>query len=167
VRSCPSCQIGLETTEETGVELDVCPKCAGVWFDDGELRRLSEPDRLALIRIDEKFVAPLEKSSTEGVKPCPSCKTTMEEFRYLYDSPVVLDSCPTCFGIWVENGELKAMVAAHDAQENQAINESMARTIAHQNAMAELEVEAAEREVRHSLFRKVMGFFSIRRPYTF
>jgi Zn-finger nucleic acid-binding protein len=153
--------------EEAGVQLDVCATCAGVWFDDGELRQLSEPDRLALIRIDEKFVAPLEKSPTTGSKKCPSCTATMEEFRYLYDSPVLLDSCPACFGIWVENGELRAMVAAHDAQEHQAINESMSRTLAHQNAVAELEMEAANRQERHKLFRKVMGFFSIRRPYLF
>lgn len=37
---CPSCNVMLATAERTGVEIDYCPKCWGIWLDRGELNLL-------------------------------------------------------------------------------------------------------------------------------
>jgi Zn-finger nucleic acid-binding protein len=37
---CPSCQEELRLTERSGIEIDYCPKCRGVWLDRGELDKL-------------------------------------------------------------------------------------------------------------------------------
>ena len=34
---CPRCQRGLMATTLGGAELDLCPRCGGLFFDDGEL----------------------------------------------------------------------------------------------------------------------------------
>ena len=39
---CPKCGIDLENIKKFDVELDVCPDCKGLWFDDGELERVIE-----------------------------------------------------------------------------------------------------------------------------
>ena len=37
---CPACQDMLKSSERQGIEIDVCPRCRGVWLDRGELDKL-------------------------------------------------------------------------------------------------------------------------------
>ena len=38
---CPGCETSdLEVRTRDGVEIDVCPRCRGVWLDRGELEKL-------------------------------------------------------------------------------------------------------------------------------
>ncbi|RDI95771.1 hypothetical protein DV704_05730 [Meiothermus sp. QL-1] len=37
---CPNCQNGMNEVVRSGVHIDVCPKCRGVWLDGGELEKL-------------------------------------------------------------------------------------------------------------------------------
>lgn len=40
---CPVCkEIDLVMTERSGIEIDYCPKCRGVWLDRGELDKIIE-----------------------------------------------------------------------------------------------------------------------------
>jgi len=39
---CPVCQIPLVMTERSGVEIDYCLQCRGVWLDRGELDKIVE-----------------------------------------------------------------------------------------------------------------------------
>lgn len=35
--TCPACQSRLQLAEREGVQIDVCPRCRGIWLDPGEL----------------------------------------------------------------------------------------------------------------------------------
>lgn len=38
---CPSCaNTDLTITARTGIEIDLCPKCRGIWLDRGELDKI-------------------------------------------------------------------------------------------------------------------------------
>lgn len=39
---CPNCQVNLVMTDRSGVEIDYCPECRGVWLDRGELDKIIE-----------------------------------------------------------------------------------------------------------------------------
>lgn len=40
---CPVCSsVNLVMSERSGVEIDYCPKCRGVWLDRGELDKIIE-----------------------------------------------------------------------------------------------------------------------------
>ncbi len=39
---CPNCADVLMVLERAGVEVDICPKCRGVWLDRGELEKILE-----------------------------------------------------------------------------------------------------------------------------
>lgn len=39
---CPACQSELKMSERSGVEIDYCPSCRGVWLDGGELDKILE-----------------------------------------------------------------------------------------------------------------------------
>lgn len=40
--NCPVCNIQLNMMERSGVEIDYCSKCRGVWLDRGELDKIIE-----------------------------------------------------------------------------------------------------------------------------
>ena len=37
---CPACRVSLVMSERSGVEIDYCPQCRGVWLDRGELDKI-------------------------------------------------------------------------------------------------------------------------------
>ena len=37
---CPNCNIPLVMTDRSGIEIDYCPECRGVWLDRGELDKI-------------------------------------------------------------------------------------------------------------------------------
>ena len=110
-RTCPDCKTPLERKDFSGLVLDACPKCAGVFFDDGELADLRRRGDAAFTEVDDKIqpAETLDAHFTPKLRMCPGCGAAMNAFRYLYSSPVILDSCGACGGIWVDNGELKQM----------------------------------------------------------
>ncbi len=48
--NCPVCNIALNITDRSGVEIDYCPKCRGIWLDRGELDKILERSVQAEIR---------------------------------------------------------------------------------------------------------------------
>lgn len=39
---CPACKTELKMSERSGIEIDYCPSCRGVWLDRGELDKIIE-----------------------------------------------------------------------------------------------------------------------------
>lgn len=42
---CPNCNVSMQNVTRSGVELDMCPTCRGVWLDRGELEKILEGGR--------------------------------------------------------------------------------------------------------------------------
>lgn len=40
--NCPTCNTALTMSERSGIEIDYCPQCRGVWLDRGELDKIIE-----------------------------------------------------------------------------------------------------------------------------
>jgi uncharacterized protein len=40
--SCPVCRVPLAMSDRSGIEIDYCPQCRGVWLDRGELDKIIE-----------------------------------------------------------------------------------------------------------------------------
>jgi len=99
------------------ITLDTCPKCAGIFFDEGEITALRQEGTEALTEVEDAVrptidVLPIAEAS----RSCPSCGTDMDKYHYLYTSPVVLDSCHNCGGVWVQDGELQRMRDVLDSE---------------------------------------------------
>lgn len=39
---CPNCNVNLVMADRSGIEIDYCPECRGVWLDRGELDKIIE-----------------------------------------------------------------------------------------------------------------------------
>ncbi|MDD2715194.1 MAG: zf-TFIIB domain-containing protein, partial [Candidatus Wallbacteria bacterium] len=104
--NCPRCQSPLKCVEKSGVTLDYCCQCGGLWFDSGELGQLlSNPQRYETMMRNMQLVGP-------GCT-CPSCGAGMTVLAYLKDKlRIEIDYCPDCQGIWLDKGELELLSAA-------------------------------------------------------
>lgn len=51
---CPVCRTGLSMSDRSGVEIDYCPSCRGVWLDRGELDKIIERTAAPVDRGDNR-----------------------------------------------------------------------------------------------------------------
>lgn len=125
----------MEDGEYLGVHLDTCPTCAGVWFDDGELRELAKAAPSALKALDSRHVPELEILNVPGArKVCPRCQTHLTTYSYRYNSPVLVDSCPQCSGIFVEDQELEAIYGLREGEARKQVSAVIASRKLHTGA---------------------------------
>lgn len=63
---CPVCEtVDLRMTERSGVEIDYCPQCRGMWLDRGELDKIIE--RAA--QIEAGYSAPVQAVKRKRGEP--------------------------------------------------------------------------------------------------
>lgn len=110
-RLCPVCaRRSLGARVFHGVHIDVCPSCAGVWFDECEARELLGQAPTALETIDHAVIPnPEDLSTSLPERSCPVCLIPLDRMCYAYSSPIELDHCHGCGGFWVDDGELIQM----------------------------------------------------------
>ena len=65
---CPTCEVPLVMTERSGVEIDYCPQCRGVWLDKGELDKIIEK---CIPKVLEFF---LKSNRTSNILPFKTVK---------------------------------------------------------------------------------------------
>lgn len=111
---CPACRSDLVIVEVEGVDLDVCPKCQGTWFDADELGILFESAGLpAGTREVEGILAAAASEPSPARRRCPRCRR-----RLLHTAAVppprelFIDRCPRGDGLWFDAGELQAVLEA-------------------------------------------------------
>src|SRR5688572_18927837 len=99
-RLCPDCRIPMDDLKYRETHLDDCPQCGGIWFDDGELKKIqSMGDELCLQSLEDKaHPAKSIVCSERDAKMCPICNERLIPYKYMYSSDVILDECDNCFG---------------------------------------------------------------------
>jgi Zn-finger nucleic acid-binding protein len=97
------------------IDLDVCPKCDGVWMDKGELKRVSK-DELIELRMSEKG---------EGLRLCPRCRGRMHRSEI---NGVVLDECDC--GVYFDKGEVDKVIGKKLAYKTKDGGYSVGLTVA-------------------------------------
>ena len=103
---CPGCGSTAIILELSGVEIDYCPECGGIWLDGGELEMLLGKDAERITSGFKKKVLSREKKLR-----CPACGKKMEKVML---NDTCLDRCPKGHGIWFDRGELASVIAAGD-----------------------------------------------------
>lgn len=157
-RLCPVCRIELKPQVHLGVTIDVCPACAGIWFDADEMTRLNNIDEAILPRIDSLYQPQIVGYDPPWDRRCPTCDQMLRPYHYLYTSDIELDTCDQCGGVWVDNGELEKMnrVLA-DARAMELPPESKAEI-----ALAQIEAETKQAAARADFWRGLFEFLRAR-----
>lgn len=115
---CPQCETAMIVLELDGIEIDHCFNCGGVWLDAGELEKLMK-DYTATVWLTE--LVPVEASPERRLK-CPICEKEMEKSVWALEEPVTVDCCPEGDGIWLDNGELAAIIGQGASSDNQIVS---------------------------------------------
>ena len=109
--TCVKCTSVLDRATFEGLEVDLCPRCGGLWLDRGEITRAARlPDgeitRLRGLLTETDGPPPLP---TSHLVPCPACDGKLSEVML---GAVHVDYCGRCHGIFLDRGELEEALAA-------------------------------------------------------
>ena len=97
-----------------GVSLDVCPNCGGTWFQADELRMLLHCPPDALKELEAETVPHVEQvKSTPSAMRCPDDGGVLDNYHYMYSTPVILHTCANCGGFWIGAGEVAKIDMLH------------------------------------------------------
>lgn len=107
---CPSCRKKLEKAILCNVEIDFCPKCLGIFFEENELRWAKDEKDRNLRWLDIDLWKEKEKLRiSPGQKLCPNCRLPFYEVEY-GSSEIKVDVCSICRGTWLDRGEFKKII---------------------------------------------------------
>jgi Zn-finger nucleic acid-binding protein len=109
-KNCPKCKMPLASDIICNVEVDYCPKCYGLWFEEDELRWAKDEKDKNLKWLDIDLWKDEKKFKISyGIRTCPSCRVPLYEVYY-GDSKVIVDICNICHGVWLDRAEFKKII---------------------------------------------------------
>ena len=108
---CVKCSSVLDRAKFEGLEVDLCPRCGGLWLDRGEITRAAklpekEMSRLRGLLTGASGPPPVP---TENKAPCPACPGSLSEVVL---GTVHVDYCGKCHGLFLDRGELASAIEA-------------------------------------------------------
>ncbi len=101
---CPACKSVLREKGASGMTVDICyGGCGGIWFDQRELERV---DGRAAANLHTVWRDPNKDIKLAEPRLCPRCPNQVLDRCWFSDEKrVEIDQCPTCGGIWLDEGE--------------------------------------------------------------
>ena len=126
---CPDCNEPLVVVELEGIEIDRCAVCQGTWLDAGELEQIIELAGVAPGRI----TAAVESAprGPRGPRRCPRCNRKMDAVWLGEGAGVEVDHCPIGHGLWLDAGEMRAVVRAFSGGEEGLVAQFFADMFRH------------------------------------
>jgi Zn-finger nucleic acid-binding protein len=114
--TCVKCTSVLDRANFEGLEVDLCPRCGGLWLDRGEITRAARLPDTELSRLRSLLVEGGGPPAlpTDDKVPCPACDGTLAEVQL---GKVHVDYCSSCHGIFLDRGELEEALTAVRARE--------------------------------------------------
>ena len=110
---CPVCKIVMQHYVYEGTEIHHCLNCYGHWLAKEALQN-SVAVRQVLFDQEESIRLARSmpgRSVSDGERDrlmaCPSCHQDILARRYADDSPITLNRCSACQGIWLDHLELE------------------------------------------------------------
>jgi len=124
MRNCPVDDFTLRPVTYEGVTIDVCPHCAGVWLDAGELETIQDAQAsdfrgVPTGALDSVSAAQgMAHARSENPRSCVVCNAGLEKREYGFASQVMIDECPNGHGMWLDKDELARLEMFYEDQED-------------------------------------------------
>lgn len=110
--NCPVDGTKLESHAFHSVTVDECSQCKGVWFDIGELSEAKDIAKPDAKWLDFDLWADPDGFEAEwSGRLCPVCGQHLATIIY-GETGVTVDYCLEGHGIWLDQGEFEAIIAA-------------------------------------------------------
>ena len=170
---CPACGEPMKKIfiPSAGINVDICSEsCGGLFFDNQELQKFNKiADDISEIKkvLEGKSFIPVDESQT---RICPSCGKPMVKTS-IKGLGVQIDTCYTCGGIFLDNGELDIIrertrrMTVNDVKlQNGQLNEDVVRTF-YKELQQENTINSQNSMIYNALFGyRTFGRYGSRRP---
>lgn len=105
---CVKCEGELKRVQVGGADVDQCEKCAGIWFDMGELAQVLDAADAERLRQ-----APAKRDTDQSTGVCPRCGGGAKLVRLAAPGRkgFKIDTCLVCYGRWLDGGEFQKLNA--------------------------------------------------------
>ena len=110
---CPKGHGSLKSVAVGSIQIDRCTECRGGWYDVSELRLLKERESHGdYCWIDFDLWKDMDKfrAAQQERYACPTDGHPMTTVHY-GESPVLVDICSECEGVWLDDKEYERIVA--------------------------------------------------------
>lgn len=104
---CPKCNGRMESVTYSDIKVERCTGCHGMFFDSLETTKLAPVS--GSDEIDKGAVSRGTQMNQQTKINCPKCHTRMVHQRDTDQRHIELESCPSCFGVFLDAGEFKDM----------------------------------------------------------
>lgn len=96
----------MEQIRISGIEIDRCSRCKGIWFDKQEQTRIQHVRGSYKADIGHQAIG--EHYNTIRDINCPRCDVPMEgEEMKRGRLPIEVETCPSCQGAYFDAGEFR------------------------------------------------------------
>ena len=148
---CPRCWGALELLDIDGVKIDRCGSCRGIFLDKYELNRLNALTSEAAECLNDGVAGHSTIQTPDASKKikCLRCSSVMQTVNFSYTSGILIDHCPACESVWLDNGELAKILEFLKASESISEEESAS----YQNTLNEIKDSANKQ--KESGFRSI------------
>lgn len=112
---CPKCKRSELVGVSVGsTEVDQCPSCHGIWFDEDELMAVIQHQNSAL-KSSLKMGSSVKESVDQIRGACPRDGSDLTRVYSRLGMNTVIDRCPECQGSWLDGGELRRLISPSGA----------------------------------------------------
>lgn len=110
--SCPKCHTAMDHRKSEEFGVDVCSACGVMWFDPLELKVVLQCEATASEIDDHEPQRDRTLAISRGKKLlCPRDEEPLVVREHVDKPQVDIDQCPSCRGILLDAGELRALAA--------------------------------------------------------
>jgi Zn-finger nucleic acid-binding protein len=111
--ACPICSLPLVRADIAHISVLYCKQCHGLLFPMNLLPPLNEALRIDLEK-PPAVQQPPDPGDLKRAIQCPKCNRRMDTHFYAGPGNVIVDTCPNCWLIWLDRGELIRIAHAPD-----------------------------------------------------
>ena len=108
---CPECDGKMVPEQHSGIAIDRCMGCEGLWFDAGELEHylqaMAARDRKPEIGFEAEASAPAPSTLPPRTLECPKCGSALERGK---SGDITLSRCGGCQGFSVSADDVLSAV---------------------------------------------------------
>lgn len=143
----------------SGMDVNVCGECGGVWFGWNQLRQIMEQGPQALDRLMDFEPRERRPDPSRAVLSCPHCHVPLHRTPLKRVATLAVNTCYSCGGIYVDAATLAELdrLSHHPAGQEATLFSAQARANA-EAADRLLHEESAERKGAGAWYR----FFTTR-----
>ncbi len=99
--NCPKCQAEVNHIQYGDIEVEACPNCKGFFLDYDDLKKSNAQ---AFENFGEWRRKDARVLDTLEIR-CPKCSVKMLKRKSPKEEEILLDICPSCNGVWFDEGE--------------------------------------------------------------